>query len=129
MTNTGRRPDGVLGWGILAMKPWALAACPRWAATVPPPVETAPGVRPRGEIVAVTAIPSRSRHRASRMKVLIYDVRPQILPRIVGLTVYTWGITLRQSTIIGRVGAGGIGPRSTTRSRGTTTTSRSPSWS
>ena len=34
---------------------------------------------------------------------------PQVLPRIVGLTVYQWDIHLRQSTIIGLVGAGGIG--------------------
>jgi phosphonate transport system permease protein len=36
-------------------------------------------------------------------------VLPQVLPRIVGLTVYQWDIHLRQSTIIGIVGAGGIG--------------------
>ena len=30
-------------------------------------------------------------------------------PRIIGLTVYQWDIHLRQSTIIGIVGAGGIG--------------------
>ena len=34
---------------------------------------------------------------------------PQVLPRAIGLTIYQWDIHLRQSTIIGIVGAGGIG--------------------
>jgi phosphonate transport system permease protein len=46
---------------------------------------------------------------ASRGAVLIYGVLPQVLPRIIGLTIYKWDINLRQSTIIGIVGAGGIG--------------------
>jgi phosphonate transport system permease protein len=46
---------------------------------------------------------------ASRVAVLIYGVLPQVLPRVIGLTVYQWDIHLRQSTIIGIVGAGGIG--------------------
>jgi phosphonate transport system permease protein len=41
--------------------------------------------------------------------VLLYGVLPQVLPRMIGLTVYQWDIHLRQSTIIGIVGAGGIG--------------------
>jgi len=46
---------------------------------------------------------------AGRAAVLLFAVVPQILPRIIGLTVYQWDIHLRQSTIIGIVGAGGIG--------------------
>jgi len=46
---------------------------------------------------------------AGRGAVLVFGVLPQVLPRIVGLTVYQWDIHLRQSTIIGIVGAGGIG--------------------
>ncbi len=57
----------------------------------------------RGQIEAVRAT------GASRGQVLLYGVLPQVLPRIVGLTVYQWDIHLRQSTIIGIVGAGGIG--------------------
>jgi phosphonate transport system permease protein len=57
----------------------------------------------RGQIEAIRAT------GASRTKVLIYGVLPQVLPRIVGLTIYKWDINLRQSTIIGLVGAGGIG--------------------
>jgi phosphonate transport system permease protein len=57
----------------------------------------------RGQIEAVRAT------GASPAQVLIYGVLPQVLPRIIGLTVYQWDIHLRQSTIIGIVGAGGIG--------------------
>jgi phosphonate transport system permease protein len=46
---------------------------------------------------------------ASAPAVLVYAVLPQVLPRIIGLTIYQWDIHLRQSTIIGIVGAGGIG--------------------
>lgn len=46
---------------------------------------------------------------ASRLEALIYGVVPQIVPRFVGLTVYRWDINIRASTIIGIVGAGGIG--------------------
>jgi phosphonate transport system permease protein len=57
----------------------------------------------RGPIEAIRAT------GASRGAVLIYGVLPQVLPRIIGLTIYKWDINLRQSTIIGIVGAGGIG--------------------
>jgi phosphonate transport system permease protein len=46
---------------------------------------------------------------ASRGQILIFGVLPQVLPRVIGLTIYKWDINLRQSTIIGIVGAGGIG--------------------
>ena len=46
---------------------------------------------------------------ASRGAVLVYGVLPQVLPRIIGLAIYQWDIHLRHSTIIGIVGAGGIG--------------------
>lgn len=46
---------------------------------------------------------------ANRFQVLLYGVLPQILPRVIGLSVYTWDINLRSSTIVGIVGAGGIG--------------------
>jgi len=46
---------------------------------------------------------------ADRFQVLIYGVVPQIMSRIIGLSVYRLDINLRASTIIGIVGAGGIG--------------------
>jgi phosphonate transport system permease protein len=57
----------------------------------------------RGQIEAIRAT------GASRAAVLVYGVLPQIMPRVIGLTIYQWDIHLRQSTIIGIVGAGGIG--------------------
>jgi len=57
----------------------------------------------RGQIDAIRAT------GASRGGVLLFGVLPQVLPRIIGLTIYHWDIHLRQSTIIGIVGAGGIG--------------------
>jgi phosphonate transport system permease protein len=46
---------------------------------------------------------------ANPLQVLLYGVLPQVTPRIVGLTVYRWDINIRASSIIGIVGAGGIG--------------------
>lgn len=40
---------------------------------------------------------------------LVYAVFPQVLPRIIGLSVYQLDINLRASAIVGLVGAGGIG--------------------
>ncbi|MDN3517676.1 phosphonate ABC transporter, permease protein PhnE [Aquisalimonas lutea] len=41
--------------------------------------------------------------------VLLFGVAPQVLPRFVGLMIYRLDINLRESTILGIVGAGGIG--------------------
>ena len=57
----------------------------------------------RGPIEAIRAT------GASRGAVLVYGVLPQVLPRIIGLAIYHWDVHLRHSTIIGIVGAGGIG--------------------
>jgi phosphonate transport system permease protein len=46
---------------------------------------------------------------ASPLQTLLYGVVPQIIPRFAGLSVYRWDINIRTSTIIGIVGAGGIG--------------------
>ncbi len=46
---------------------------------------------------------------ASRLQVLIVGVIPQVLPVIYGTIVYRWDINIRESTVLGFVGAGGIG--------------------
>jgi phosphonate transport system permease protein len=46
---------------------------------------------------------------ASRLKVLWIGILPQILPVIYGTTVYRWDINIRESMVLGFVGAGGIG--------------------
>ena len=61
-----------------------------------------------GQVEAITAT------GASWPLVMIYGVVPQILPRFVGLAVYRWDINIRASTILGIVGAGGIGATLTT---------------
>jgi phosphonate transport system permease protein len=46
---------------------------------------------------------------ASRLQVLWYGILPQVLPVIYGTIVYRWDINIRESTVLGFVGAGGIG--------------------
>ncbi|MFU8866725.1 phosphonate ABC transporter, permease protein PhnE [Natronococcus sp.] len=45
----------------------------------------------------------------SPLQVLIFGVAPQVIPRMIGLIIYRWDINIRASTIVGIVGAGGIG--------------------
>ncbi len=46
---------------------------------------------------------------ASRIQQIIYAIVPQVLPTFVGVGVFRWDINVRGSTILGLVGAGGIG--------------------
>jgi phosphonate transport system permease protein len=46
---------------------------------------------------------------ASGAQVMTYAVVPQILPAFAGIAVFRWDINIRESTILGLVGAGGIG--------------------
>ena len=46
---------------------------------------------------------------ASGAQIIGYAVIPQILPGLVGTTLYRWDINIRESTVLGIVGAGGIG--------------------
>ncbi len=46
---------------------------------------------------------------AGYLTILVYAVFPQIMPRLIGLTMYQFDINLRASAVIGLVGAGGIG--------------------
>lgn len=46
---------------------------------------------------------------ASRMQVMNYGIVPQIMPAFSGITVFRWDINIRESTVLGLVGAGGIG--------------------
>lgn len=38
-----------------------------------------------------------------------YAVQPQVMPRLIGLSLYRLDINFRESAVIGIVGAGGIG--------------------
>ena len=46
---------------------------------------------------------------ASFPKLLVYAVQPQILPRYLGVSIYRLDANIRHSTVVGIVGAGGIG--------------------
>ena len=46
---------------------------------------------------------------ASKGQVLAYAIFPQVLPALIGITVFRWDINIRASTVLGLVGAGGIG--------------------
>ena len=46
---------------------------------------------------------------ASRLQVMWIGVLPQVLPIIWGTSIYRWDINIRESTVLGFVGAGGIG--------------------
>ena len=46
---------------------------------------------------------------ASRLTILLYGLLPQALPNLVSYTLYRWECAIRASTILGFVGAGGIG--------------------
>lgn len=46
---------------------------------------------------------------ASPAQVLNYAIVPQVLPAFWGITVFRWDINIRESAILGLVGAGGLG--------------------
>jgi phosphonate transport system permease protein len=56
--------------------------------------------------VSVEAIESTG---ASRLQVISYAIIPQVLPAFLGIAIFRWDINIRESTILGLVGAGGIG--------------------
>jgi len=55
------------------------------------------------QVEAVTATGAKS------VQVLSYGIVPQILPAFAGISVFRWDINIRESTVLGLVGAGGIG--------------------
>ena len=57
----------------------------------------------RNQVEAVTAT------GAAGPQVLAYGVAPQIMPAFAGISVFRWDINIRESTVLGLVGAGGIG--------------------
>ncbi len=46
---------------------------------------------------------------ASFPKLLVYCISPQVLPRYLGVSIYRLDANIRHSTVVGIVGAGGIG--------------------
>ena len=56
-----------------------------------------------GPIEAVRAV------GGNKLQVLFYGMLPQILPVVLGTIIFEWDINIRRSTIMGLVGAGGLG--------------------
>ena len=46
---------------------------------------------------------------ATRLQTLLYAIVPQVKPVFAGICIYRWDINIRESTVLGLVGAGGIG--------------------
>ena len=46
---------------------------------------------------------------ASTLQVYGVAILPQILPVLIGTSIYRWDINVRESSVLGFVGAGGIG--------------------
>ncbi|HLV10868.1 MAG TPA: phosphonate ABC transporter, permease protein PhnE [Trueperaceae bacterium] len=46
---------------------------------------------------------------AGRGKVVLYGIVPQVLPAFFAVAILRWDINIRESTVLGLVGAGGIG--------------------
>ncbi|MET0867713.1 MAG: phosphonate ABC transporter, permease protein PhnE [Pseudorhodoplanes sp.] len=46
---------------------------------------------------------------ASPAQVMDYGIVPQIMPAFAGIAVFRWDINIRESSVVGLVGAGGIG--------------------
>ena len=46
---------------------------------------------------------------ASPVQVMIYAIWPQVMAIFVGVAVFRWDVNIRHSTVLGLVGAGGIG--------------------
>jgi len=57
----------------------------------------------RGQIEAIQAT------GASTAQVYLVGILPQVMPVLIGTTVYRWDINVRESSVLGFVGAGGIG--------------------
>ena len=57
----------------------------------------------RGQIEAIEST------GASTGQVYLLAILPQVMPVLIGTTVYRWDINVRESSVLGFVGAGGIG--------------------
>lgn len=45
----------------------------------------------------------------SQFQVFIYAILPQVLPVMIGVIIFEWEINIRRSSVLGLVGAGGLG--------------------
>ena len=59
------------------------------------------------EEIDATQVEAISATGASRWQVMVYGIVPQIMPAFAGISVFRWDINIRESTVLGLVGAGG----------------------
>jgi len=57
----------------------------------------------KGQVEAIAAT------GAGTAQVYLFGILPQVMPVLIGTTVYRWDINVRESSVLGFVGAGGIG--------------------
>ena len=82
--------------GILALACNSIGMLGKFYAEIIEHVDPAPGLALRGQGV-------------SAVGVIRFAVLPQILPRLVDVTLYRWEHNLRAATVLGVIGAGGLG--------------------
>ncbi len=82
--------------GLLALACHSTGMLGKFYAEIIEHVDTAPGEALRS-------------HGVSRLAVLRFSVLPQVLPRAVDVTLYRWEHNVRAATVLGVIGAGGIG--------------------
>lgn len=61
------------------------------------------------EEIDVTQVEAIEATGATRAQKLSFGIAPQIMPAFAGISVFRWDINIRESTVLGLVGAGGIG--------------------
>ncbi len=61
------------------------------------------------EEIDATQVEAVSATGASGPQVLAWGIVPQVMPAFAGITVFRWDINIREATVLGLVGAGGIG--------------------
>ncbi|MGX9962132.1 phosphonate ABC transporter, permease protein PhnE [Roseomonas sp. F4] len=61
------------------------------------------------EEIDTTQVEAVTATGASRPQVLGWSIVPQIMPAFAGISVFRWDINIREATVLGLVGAGGIG--------------------
>lgn len=61
------------------------------------------------EEVDATQVEAISATGAGTAQVMAWGIAPQVAPTLAGITIFRWDINIRESTVLGLVGAGGIG--------------------
>ncbi len=61
------------------------------------------------EEIDATQVEAVTATGASRPQVLGWAIVPQVMPAFAGISVFRWDINIREATVLGLVGAGGIG--------------------